>query len=120
MNQKQLEKKVKHWQKVLKLDHWDIKARLVDYKETDNRDGVSYIQWEYLVASVLVVDPKLYTGELYDRANIDEVICHELMHCHMAGFETKDGSYEAKLEEQLVETMSRVIVRGYKNKKVKQ
>ncbi|HDZ27023.1 hypothetical protein LCGC14_1761830 [marine sediment metagenome] len=29
MNQKQLERKVKYWQKILKLDHWEITCELV-------------------------------------------------------------------------------------------
>ncbi len=82
MNQKQLEKKVKYWQKILKLDHWEISCGLADHETTDGRLGTSSSQPEYFSSHIKIMDPKFYIAP-EEEDPIDRIIIHELLHCHL-------------------------------------
>ena len=66
MNQAQLEKKVKYWQKILKLDHWKITAHLVNHDILNNRVGDVTMESEYMSAQIRIQDPKHFDDHIED------------------------------------------------------
>ncbi len=118
MNQKQLEKKVKYWQKILKLDHWDITCELIeDERDIEGHIGRGYPQSEYFSAHIKFLNPKHYRGgeKIYSvegkhlEGKFDRLVVHELLHCHTSGIMSLfDKSQEAtKEEERLVTSLEK-------------
>ena len=106
MNQKQLERKVKYWQKILKLDHWDITCELVHTGDIDGRIGKSYPQPEYLCSHLKIMDPQF---DKKKECNTDRHIIHELNHCHTAMWSDKTKN-KFKEEEELVVTTFEIVI----------
>ena len=109
MNQKQLEKKVRYWQKILKLDHWDITCELVDDpRDIDHRIACGWPQPDYFTSHLKFVNPKTYRkgADSYKKVayhlvgKFDRCVIHELLHCHTTELAGKRSG--GPLEERLV------------------
>ena len=106
MTESQLAKKVKYWQKILKLEHWDITCELVHDGEIDGRIGQSFPQLDYLTSHIKIMDPQF---DQKREVNIDESIIHELLHCHTGPLGKADKKSAAREEELLVTYLQKAI-----------
>lgn len=111
MTQQQLEKKVKYWQNVLKLDHWDISCELVHSEDINKNLGRCNAQQEYFTAHIRIQNPKHYRFRKDEHEmEFEKTIIHELLHCHTAGM--TDGTRNKELiknEERCVTLLSRAF-----------
>lgn len=111
MTQKQLEKKVRYWQKILKLDHWDIHAEFVNALELNGSGADINVQAEYLKANVRVLKPEFYnTGSNRPTEERFETnIIHELLHCHTDPLTKGSSKHHLDHEERCVTTLAKAI-----------
>lgn len=79
-----------------------------DEMSTPNALAECYSQWQYDDALIRFVDP-VKRGATYD---IEAVVAHEVMHIPFGILETKPGTEERRLEERLVETLSKQWLRS--------
>ena len=111
MNQKQLERKVKYWQKILKLDHWNITSEITDSFQLDGSGGDVKVEAEYFKAHIRILDPKYFnTPSVFEDDKRFEVnLIHELLHCHTNPLTAGSSDHHRKEEERCVTLLSRVI-----------
>lgn len=108
MTQKQLERKVRYWQKILKLDHWDITCTLVHSIDTDGRLATSTIQAEYLDSDIKVQDPKYYKHPQLEDP-FDRIIIHELLHCHFKLACPSDETHQCNEVERTITCLEKAF-----------
>ena len=108
MNQKQLERKVRYWQKILKLDHWDISCELVHPSDIDYKHGMCDVQASYLKAFIRIHNPKYAKNPERDNP-IDRIIIHELLHCHISMVIPREETHEPSEEERVVTLLEKAF-----------
>ena len=94
MTAKQLEKRVKFWQKELKflgLSHWRIDGVGIVDEVPDNPTSVACVQTAHLYDNFRMWFQSDYVAYA-DKDDLDETIIHELIHVAMRGI---DRTYES-------------------------
>jgi len=92
---------VKKWAAILRVADWKIAAIFDDSLEPPDAGYVRRLS-AYKEASI-------YVGTWLDETLLEDTIVHELVHLHLAPFETEDGTAERFYEEQAVESMTRAF-----------
>ena len=106
-----LEYCLREWQKVLRLQDWDIKAELCSAARLHGKLGSCSVSFSRKVAKILILDrvshdSTLDTDWLYDP---ELTLVHELLHCH-AGFMDGSAGYVETFEEHMVESIATGLV----------
>lgn len=80
MEMEELQTLLKHWQRELRLDHWDIQMRYAAIDEIPGH-GQSCAA-RYHRAQILLIDPKDRTADAESRFRLDYevIVVHELLH----------------------------------------
>lgn len=99
---------VAEWQKILKLEHWEITISVVPSKEFKAGHADIDVNFMYFIADMRIANIK------FSQEALDKLIIHELLHVHLAGMNILIGTPEHTAEEQAVQIISRVIYDGYK------
>ena len=113
MTDAQILSRARYWQKILKLDHWNIRIKVKPRaKVYGQNDGSCEADYKYLTADVE------YSRDLGDRNKVskkdmDEALIHEMLHCPLSGMKAIPGTPEDVCEEQAIQIFSRVIRDGY-------
>ena len=109
MTDEKIKALVKKWQTRLKLDHWDVRVKVVVPSKFRNGNcgDVNY-DCEYLNATIRL-------SRDLSRAELPQIAIHELLHLHLAPMGVVDGTPEHKAEEQAAQILSRVIKEAYEN-----
>lgn len=109
---KELEKLVGKWQKILYEESWTIQAFLVppEAMSEQNRDGESMITLPTETCYIRILNPVYYTGCVNDMDE-EEVLVHEMLHIVFAPFQPENTeSLEYTLWEQAVDRLARTLV----------
>jgi predicted metal-dependent peptidase len=109
---KELEKLVGKWQKILHEESWTIQAFLVppEAMSEQNRDGESMITLPTETCYIRILNPVYYTGCVNDMDE-EEVLVHEMLHIIFAPFQPENHeSLEYTLWEQAVDRLARTLV----------
>lgn len=114
MNQAQLEKKLKYWQKVLKLRDWNIKAFVTTTKDMPTNEHAGTVAWDLQckAATICVLDLDEISKDTISEGDMEETLVHELLHLHLAYInETYNNSksYEVA-EEQAINSITKALV----------
>jgi len=113
MKDDQITKLVSKWQTRLKLDHWDVKLKIVASSALlDGNVGIAEYDYKYLNATIKLARNEK-NGVPRSKAELTHSAIHELIHLHLAGLNVINGTPEHTAEEQAVEILSRVIMEGY-------
>jgi hypothetical protein len=100
------------WQKVLRLQDWDVKLAVVRFHELE--DGNLFGQSSWIIskryAAIKILDCRDYhLGHWWDRDQ-EETLVHELLHLHLAPLKAasnwRDGSLEMYALENVIETIA--------------
>lgn len=103
----QLKKLCKEWQKILRLQDWDIELRLVTLEQMGNdAQGCIMPSLPNKTAVMFILDQGSYTDDIFPQ-DMEETLVHELVHLHTAPFCPEDETF---LEEQAVELMASALV----------
>lgn len=111
--EKNVDELCRKWQKILRLEDWEIHTELFsarEFEECDRQGEVVYdISTGQAIIHLLDVDARLDTPFPYD---LEKVLVHELLHLHFAIFEPeKEDSLRHDLWERTVEKMAQIMLR---------
>ena len=109
-NQEQAEAALAKWQKILRLQDWDIKIFIYRAKDlmTDGQAEVTWLR-EKKQAILKLLDPIDYDNNYFIQDH-EVSIVHELLHCHMALFDQEAGTLEDIAQEQAIHALSFALV----------
>ncbi len=106
-----IEDKLPIWQKLLRLQDWDIKIKWKFPDELGTR-AFGYIDWNLSkkVATVELVDPQHLSKDL--NYNPEKTLVHELLHVHFTpACEAKDdNSFQSKVHECSIDQVARALI----------
>jgi hypothetical protein len=94
------------WQPLLKLADWDV---VVMYERHLEGRGLCTRQFAYKTATIRIVDPIDYQDKVRPQ-DVEKTLVHELLHLHLAAFDTPNGTPLGDAEEQAVESLARAFV----------
>lgn len=110
LNSKQLQDKLKYWQKCLRLQDWDIEAEIVPMsklQETWHRGECEWIE-QLRAAKIYILSADDYknSGSIcsYD---MEQTLVHELLHLHFVSIDI--DKYYMPIE-QAIEAISRALI----------
>ncbi len=111
-SQKQLEKALAKWQKILRLMDWKIDISIERGRYFSNQESQAEVEWyiQNKRAVIKILDPIDYEDAL-DEQDMELSLVHELLHLHLAPFDTfESGSQEEIALEQCIEMISMALV----------
>ena len=113
MTSKKLQKIMRKWKKILRLNMWDISIsfeRQSNFSSDSLDTAVGEIN--YLIESgsaiIKILDPVDWPDSPFDN-DIEKVVVHELLHLHFAVFEPK-GKVKRANWELIIETLAKTMV----------
>jgi len=109
--QEQAEAALAKWQKILRLQDWEIKVCICRGRDL-SLDGQAEVHWrmEKKAAIVNLLDPVDYDNKRFPQDH-ETGLVHELLHLHMAGFAAENGTPEDIAQEQAIHALSTAFVR---------
>lgn len=102
---------VTKWQARLKLNHWDIQVDILDQQDMPGRMGQVECNFAYLRAYISLTNRDDNT--FHTKRQMTDNIVHELMHIHMSGMNTINGTPEALAEEHAVCILTKAFCESY-------
>lgn len=114
MTQEELEGSLKHWQKVLRLQDWEITVHLVrkhEMKMDDCGGCVEFLHGKKRAdIQILCLEDHKETWEWKPDQELSLV--HELVHLHIGTFydEPEDGTREWRFYEQAIHALSLALM----------
>jgi hypothetical protein len=112
--QARLERTMHYWQARLRLLDWKTSIEFVRFPDMP-KDSQACIDWNLhsRTAVIWVLDPRDWaehgsssTGEKQD---IENSVCHELVHLHLAYWDTKNKAQDVQME-QAIESLTEALV----------
>lgn len=105
----QLQERLAYWQKVLRLQDWNIYARIVRGYEMENPNAMAHINVVYCNKSAIIriMDPIDYEPDIVTPQDMEQSLVHELLHIHLWALNDDDTHNEM---EQAIEAMSMALV----------
>lgn len=110
MIQSKLEALCAQWQKILRLQDWNVTVRLVRRYDMNDSDAWGECDWNLgqKTATIRVLDPQdVKPTTPYDP---ESVLVHELVHLHVAPFRPASGSMEERLMEQAINCLEGALI----------
>jgi hypothetical protein len=108
--QKRLERTLHYWQQKLRLLDWKVTITFARKDDIDD-DCQASVNWNLhsRTAVIKVLDPRDYTSELDVPQDIEDSVCHELVHLHLAYWDTKNKAADVQME-QAIESLTEALV----------
>ena len=102
---------LREWQKVLRLQDWDIKAELCSAARLPGKLGSCSVSFSKKAAKILILDRVSHDATLNTDWPYDPelTLVHELLHCH-SGFMDGMTDYVETFEEHMVESIATGLV----------
>ena len=119
-NQKQLNKALKKWKKILRLQEWDITAQIsrAMHFNLEGVQGENRITLVSKQAMILLLDPIDYPDYSSFPQDMEQTLVHELLHCTMAELEPSDeDSLEYTVWHSTIDTLAKAFVAANRRKK---
>lgn len=120
MTDEQLKSLCKLWQKRLKLQDWQISARVVGSEEMRDSLGDCVVYQDTKCALVRVIDPAgidethPYYSRFPENGNLEKILVHELIHILLDPFFDPDAEdFRRTAQEQLMDQMATVLHEAY-------
>lgn len=102
-----MKKRMKYWQKQLRLQDWDIDIKKAKPKRLKIKGAAGQVEYsvDLKVATILISD------ELKDKREIEHTIIHELLHLHLAPIsQFCEGDCYETYEEQAIESITKALL----------
>ena len=113
---KELRKACRKWQKVMRLQDWDIVCKIQRTKGMNMENVEGSCTWNVMnkTAVIRILDPVDYPDNEWEQ-NMEETLVHELMHLHSAPFDDfKMGTAKNDALEQMIVTLSQALINSKK------
>ncbi|MEW6726892.1 MAG: hypothetical protein AB1327_08035 [Bacillota bacterium] len=110
-NADQLAEKCAEWQRILRLQDWDVITKIVRSDDMHS-DGQGECTWviERKEAIIKLLDPVDYSPRSPFEQDHERTLVHELLHLHFAPFTAKDGTLEDIAQEQAIQCFAKAFV----------
>lgn len=109
--QEQAQQSLLEWQKILRLQDWQIKIKIARDREFLT-EGMAEVVWlrEKKQAMVKLLDPLDFASDIIYPQDHELSIVHELLHLHMVDFDQEVGTLENIAQEQAIHAISTALV----------
>lgn len=100
------------WQKILRLDHWTIQAKIVraeDLSDQGNQGEVCSVVCTRM-ASIKLRDPIDWPSDCMGEYDMEEVLVHELLHCSFGILDTEDEMRQ-NVQHQLLNDLAVAFIK---------
>jgi len=114
VTQEQLQQACREWQRRLRLEDWRVTVRFQDWVSMSTIGRSGEVQWNLQAKSAVI--SILPPGQRCDgnpemaEGDWERTLVHELLHLHLAAWDTCDGSLEDAAQEQAINAMSEALV----------
>lgn len=108
----QLRDRCAYWQKVLRLQDWDIRLSLVRQWDVPSAFGTSQSHLDKKIAKVKILEV-IDDGDPNDFEEYDQetTLVHELLHVHFAAFSVKDDEHAEIAQHQVIQALSYALIK---------
>lgn len=109
----QLKQKCAEWQKILRLQDWDVHVSIVRDSNMKLKDVNGECEWvlQTKQAHIRILDPIDYPEDTRWPQDMEQTLVHELLHLHFAPFDTHaDGSLEHTSMEQAIDMIAGALL----------
>lgn len=116
MTQEDLAALCEDWQRILRLQDWDLAPLLISRRESEKLeiDGqcVCWMKTKQAIIRILTPDAEPGAGELYDHFphDAEETLVHELLELHFDPFKKQKGP-DHEAQEQAINLIANALVR---------
>jgi len=113
LTEEQLNELCLEWQKVLRLQDWDIHATIRRAKEMVNADADGECYWTLGLKEgfIHILDPIDHNPRAIGKPDIEATLVHELLHLHFAEWDDSTGQGMPISGEQAIECIAQALVR---------
>ncbi len=113
--------KCAEWQKILRLQDWDVRTSIIrerDMVTTESNAEIS-VNVQHRLAQLRIVDPIDYGDDNLNPLDMERYLVHELLHIHLWPFtESLEGPFQ-DAEEQALNMIAGALIelkrRGERN-----
>lgn len=111
MTQAELEALCAKWQRILRLQDWDVVPKLVRWHEMPtDRLGECDHRLSKKMAVIRVLDPNDAPPNNAWPHDPEKTLVHELLHLHFAPFRAEPDTPADVAQEQVIDTLARALV----------
>lgn len=113
MTNEQLTARLAFWQRVLRLQDWEIQASIVTVREMRNDDEDGACEWLHAKkrAVIRILAEADYPAGVDWPQDQERTLVHELLHLHVGSFyRPEEGSKEEELMEQAIHALSLALL----------
>lgn len=108
--QEQLDAALARWQRILRLQDWDIRASLRPRGIDDTQDGHCIVHWRLKSATIRIVNQNC-EGSLPEWPyDCEHILVHELLHIPTHPFAPDKETMNDDLFEQHIDSLAKVLV----------
>lgn len=108
----ELRAKCAEWQKILRLQDWDIRTSIVRAREMQAEDSNAEckVNIQHRLAQIKIVDPVDFHTDELNPQDMERYLVHELLHIHLWPFtENLEGPLE-DAEEQAINMIAGALI----------
>lgn len=108
----ELEQYLRKWQKILRLEGWDISIAMRRRFESSERERTAEIDvdWAHLRAHIAVVDRNDFGPDVLPPMSIEFDVLHEMLHIVLWKMDAKLGTPQQDHEEQAINQITRAFL----------
>jgi hypothetical protein len=112
MTQEELESLCKKWQSRLRLNDWDIIARLMPLHAFEKaKEGHVDMVLESKQAEIKIMNWEGYCGDHLWPTDLETILVHELLHLHFEPLGVEEDSAADTAQEQAIHAIAGALVK---------
>jgi len=104
---------MKYWQERLRLQHWDVKLKIVRAADFSQESARGENNWEQSTAEsvIHILDPADWPKDTPFEQDMEITLVHELLHLHFSPFDnTAKESQEKIMLERAIDHIAKALV----------
>lgn len=113
LNQAQAEDRLRYWQRVLRLQDWDLRVEVVRWHEF-GQDGPYMGQMiphvNKAVANIKLIAPDDASPGWMREYDMEKTLVHELLHIHFQNARPNDAKADERGEERAIEAIAEALI----------
>jgi len=111
MRKRDLERLVKKWQPILRLEDWDIEISFGNFEQTKGAAALCEWTLNEKKAEITVLPRRKWPNNFLGKGDYETTVVHELEHLHAARFDRfKPGSLRDEALELMIERNAEALV----------
>ncbi len=115
--EEQLRQKCEDWQRILRLQDWDVRTSIVRARDMRTKESNAEItvNIQHRSATIRIIDPNDYDRENVNPQDMERHLVHELLHIHLWPFTDELTGPLADAEEQAINMITGALIRLHRN-----